>query len=78
MRPIDIPAIEEQARNLRAAEIHRINGLFAERAELLAKLTADSTLAGAHSAKCCVPSFRGTRRKKPNRCPGSWNRSSAA
>ncbi len=48
MRPIDIPAIEEQARNLRAAEIHRINGLFAERAELLAKLTAESTLAGAH------------------------------
>ena len=48
MRPIDIPAIEEQARELRAAEIHRINGLFAERAELLAKLTAESTLAGAH------------------------------
>jgi hypothetical protein len=30
MRPIDIPAIEQEARELRAAEIHRINGLFAE------------------------------------------------
>ena len=48
MRPIDIPAIEQEARELRAAEVHRINGLFAERAQLLAKLTTDSTLAGAH------------------------------
>ena len=44
MRPIDIPAIEEQARNLRAAEIHRINGLFAERAELLARSMGSKSL----------------------------------
>ena len=50
MRPIDIPAIEQEARELRAAEIHRINGLFAERVELLAKLATASTVAGAHAA----------------------------
>jgi hypothetical protein len=50
MRPIDIPAIEQDARELRAAEIHRINSLFAERVELLAKLAAASTVAGAHAA----------------------------
>lgn len=48
MRPIDIPAIEQEARELRAAEIHRLNGLFVERVELLAKLAAASTVAGAH------------------------------
>lgn len=42
MAPIDIPAIEEQARKLRAAEIQRINGLFAERARLVAALAAES------------------------------------
>ena len=42
MAPIDIPAIEEQARKLRAAEIQRINGLFAERARLVASLAAES------------------------------------
>lgn len=46
MNPIDIPAIEEQARRLRAAEIRRLNGLFAERAQLMAKLTAESLAAG--------------------------------
>jgi len=49
MRPIDIPAIEQEARELRAAEIQRINGLFAERVELVAKLAAASTVAGAHA-----------------------------
>ncbi len=48
MRPIDIPAIEHEARELRAEEIHRLNGLFVERVELLAKLAATSTVAGAH------------------------------
>ena len=42
MAPIDIPAIEEQARKLRAAEIQRMNGLFAERARLVASLAAES------------------------------------
>ena len=38
MYPIDIPAIERQARELRAAEIQRMNGLFAERTRLLTRL----------------------------------------
>ena len=49
MRPIDIPAIEQAARELRAAEIHRLNGLFVEHAELLAKLAAESAVASAHA-----------------------------
>ena len=49
MHPIDIPAIERQARELRAAEIQRMNGLFAERTQLLARLAAKSAFAGAHA-----------------------------
>lgn len=49
MTPIDIPAIERQARALRAAEIRRLHGLFAERSALLLKLAADSSLAGARA-----------------------------
>jgi len=49
MNHIDIPAIEEQARRLRAAEIQRVNGLFAERARLVAKLAAESLAVGAVS-----------------------------
>ena len=49
MYPIDIPAIERQARELRAAEIQRINGLFAERTQLLTRLAARSILAGAQT-----------------------------
>lgn len=46
MQPIDIAAIERQARALRAAEIQRISGLFAERTGLLVRLAAGSALAG--------------------------------
>jgi len=49
MHPIDIPAIERQARELRAAEIQRLNGLFAEHTQLLARLAAQSAVAGAHA-----------------------------
>jgi hypothetical protein len=49
MYPIDIPAIERQARELRAAEIQRMNGLFAERFQLLTRLATKSALAGAHA-----------------------------
>ena len=49
MHPIDIPAIERQARELRAAEIQRMNGLFAERTQLLTRLAAKSAIAGAHA-----------------------------
>ena len=34
MTPIDIPTIERQARALRAQEIQRLQGLFAERLRL--------------------------------------------
>ena len=49
MFPIDIPAIERQARELRAAEIQRMNGLFAERTRLLTRLAATTAAAGAHA-----------------------------
>lgn len=48
MTPIDIPSIEQQARELRAAEIQRLNALFAERSALVVQLAAGSALAGAH------------------------------
>jgi hypothetical protein len=46
MAPIDIPTIERQARELRAAEIRRLHGLFAERLVLLVRLLAATALAG--------------------------------
>lgn len=46
MNPIDIPAIEKRARQLRAAEIQRINGIFAERTKLLVRLAAGSLATG--------------------------------
>lgn len=49
MYPIDIIAIECQARELRAAETRRMNGRFAERTPLLARLAARSAVAGAHA-----------------------------
>lgn len=49
MHPIDIPAIERQARELRAAEIRRMNGLFAERTQLFTRLAAKSAVAGVHA-----------------------------
>lgn len=49
MTPIDIPTIERQARELRAAEIRRLHGLFAERLALLLKLATGSALAGARA-----------------------------
>lgn len=45
MQPIDIAAIEQQARALRAAEIQRVQGLFAEQAGVLAHLAAGTALA---------------------------------
>lgn len=40
MSPIDIAAIERRARQLRAEEIRRINGLFAERLCVMGRLLA--------------------------------------
>ena len=47
MTPIDIPSIEQQARELRAAEIHRVHGLLAERSAQMVSLATGSALAGA-------------------------------
>lgn len=44
MTPIDIPTIERQARALRAQEIQRLQGLFAERLSLYVVLLGTSLL----------------------------------
>ncbi|WP_265947674.1 hypothetical protein [Dechloromonas sp. A34] len=46
MAPIDIPTIERQARALRAQEIQRLQGLFAERLSLYMVLLGTSLLSG--------------------------------
>lgn len=43
-RPIDIPAIEQRARQLRAEEMQRLQGLMTERLRLLGVLAAHSLL----------------------------------
>lgn len=43
-RPIDIPAIERHARQLRAEEMQRLEGLFAERLALYGRLLGRSLL----------------------------------
>lgn len=43
-RPIDIVAIEQHARQLRAEEMQRLEGLLAERIRLLALLAAGTLL----------------------------------
>lgn len=72
MNPIDIPAIEERARRLRAAEIQRFNGLFAERTRLVAKLAAESlAVAAATVSEALRPVFSWNPR------PGSKSSSTA-
>lgn len=44
MQPIDIAAIEQQARALRAAEIQRVQGLFAQQAGVLAHLAVATAI----------------------------------
>lgn len=46
MEYIDIAAIERRARQLRAEEIRRIEGLFAERLRVTGRLAAGSLFAG--------------------------------
>jgi hypothetical protein len=50
MRPLDIPAIEHHARELRATDIQRTQGLFAARGALLFRLASESLLAGFEAA----------------------------
>jgi hypothetical protein len=47
MAPINIPAIEQKARQLRAEEMQRIEGIFSERIGLYGKLLAGTVLTGA-------------------------------
>ena len=44
MRPIDIAAIESQAREMRAAELRRIEDIFAARLRLLAALAGHTLM----------------------------------
>lgn len=44
MAPIDIPAIEQRARELRAAEMRRLEDLFAERLTIYAGLAGGTLL----------------------------------
>jgi hypothetical protein len=58
MSPIDIAAIERRARQLRAEEIRRVEGLFAERMVLLGRLLAATVFSAALSvAKMLRPMF---------------------
>jgi hypothetical protein len=50
MSHIDIVAIERHARQLRAAEIRRIEGLFAEHLRVLARASAAGVVVGALAA----------------------------
>lgn len=45
MIPIDIPAIEQRAREMRAEEMRRLSGIFADRMRLLAGLLGGSLMA---------------------------------
>lgn len=66
MNPIDIPAIEEKARELRAAEIQRMNSLFAEHAKLMTQLAADSIVVSAAAASELLrPLFSWNPQEKP-------------
>ncbi len=44
MKPIDIAAIEQEARELRAAELRRIEDIFASRLRLLAALASHTMM----------------------------------
>jgi hypothetical protein len=58
MSPIDIAAIERRARQLRAEEIRRVEGLFAERMVLLGRLLAATVFSAALSvAQMLRPMF---------------------
>lgn len=46
MSPIDIPAIERRARQLRAEEIRRVEGLVVEQLRLVGRLMAATVLGG--------------------------------
>ena len=49
MRPIDIAAIEQEARELRAAELHRIEDIFSARLRLMAGLAGHMLLDAAEA-----------------------------
>lgn len=46
MSPIDIAAIERRARQLRAEEIRRVEGIFAERIRILGRLLVATVFSG--------------------------------
>ncbi|MDD5250526.1 MAG: hypothetical protein PHY45_16220 [Rhodocyclaceae bacterium] len=44
MAPIDIPALEQRARDMRAEELRRLEGVFLERMRVYARLLGASLL----------------------------------
>jgi hypothetical protein len=68
MSPIDIAAIERRARQLRAEEIRRVEGLFAERMVLLGRLLAATVFSAALSvAQMLRPMFSWNPQASPAR-----------
>jgi hypothetical protein len=81
MAPIDIPRIEFEARQLRAEEMQRINGLISARMALYGRLMAASMLSGlATLAEILLPLFSWNPQtaSAPRPGPGLLNRLSRA
>jgi hypothetical protein len=81
MAPIDIARIEYEARQLRAEEMRRINGLIGERLALYGQLMAASVLTGVTAiAEVLLPLFSWNPQaaSTPHPGPGLLNRLSRA
>jgi len=81
MAPIDIPKIEFEARQLRAEEMQRINGLIGERLALYGQLMAASAVTGVNViAEVLLPLFSWNPQaaSAPRPGPGLLNRLSRA
>lgn len=81
MTPIDITKIEFEARQLRAEEMRRINGLVSARLALYGQLMAASALSGLKAlAEILLPLFSWNPQaaSAPRRGPGLLNRLSRA
>ena len=72
MSPIDIAAIERRARQLRAEEMRRINGLFAERLCVMGRLLAATAFAGLLAvAEAIRPLFSWNPRAEARKAPAA-------
>lgn len=72
MSPYDIAAIERRARQLRAEEIRRINGLFAERMCVMGRLAAATVFGGILAlAEALRPLFSWNPQERVERAPAT-------